>query len=155
MSISLHNLSVVGIDKFAKDTLVSFTSFDMSVNFASVVSGNQIKVNAIILNDPKIYAKVLADSSVNWDIVKPSETEETTVDTTASSPFKMSLKSFIINHANIIYEDQTSQILAGIKNLNFSMSGDLSTDITTLNLKSSIENLAVIMEGTTYVQNML
>ncbi|HUW05626.1 MAG TPA: AsmA-like C-terminal region-containing protein [Williamwhitmania sp.] len=155
MSISLRDLSVVGIDKFASDTLVSFTSLDMSVNLASVIAGDQIKVNAVILNDPKIYAKVLADSSVNWDIAKPSETtEETPVDTTASSPFKMSLKSFTINHANIIYEDQTSQILAGIKNLNFTMSGDLSTDVTTLNLKSSIENLAVIMGGTTYVQNM-
>lgn len=155
MSISLRDLSVVGIDKFASDTLVSFTSLDMSVNLASVISGDQIKVNAISLNDPKIYAKVLADSSVNWDIAKPSETtEEAPADTTASSPFKLSLKSFTINHANIIYEDQTSQMLAGIKNLNFAMSGDLSSDVTTLNVNTSIENLAVIMGGTTYVQNM-
>lgn len=156
LSISLKDLSVVGIDKFKDDTLVAFSSFNLSVNLGSVISGDQIKVNSISLNDPKIYAKVLADSSANWDIAKPSApTEETPVDTTASAPFKMSLKEFTINNANIIYEDQTSNIMAGIKNLNFRLSGDLATDVTTLDVNSSIENLAVMMGGTTFVQNMM
>ena len=156
LSISLEDLSVVGIDKFKDDTLVAFSSFNLSVNLGSVISGDQITVNSISLNDPKLYAKVLADSSVNWDIAKPSApTEETPADTSASSPFKMSLKEFTINHANIIYEDQTSNTMAGIKNLNFRLAGDLSTEVTTLDVNTSIENLAVMMGGTTFVQNMM
>lgn len=156
LSISLEDLSVVGIDKFKDDTLVAFSSFNLSVNLGSVISGDQIMVNSISLNDPKLYAKVLADSSVNWDIAKPSApTEETPADTSASSPFKMSLKEFTINHANIIYEDQTSNTMAGIKNLNFRLAGDLSTEVTTLDVNTSIENLAVMMGGTTFVQNMM
>lgn len=156
LSISLEDLSVVGIDKFKDDTLVAFSSFNLSVNLGSVISGDQITVNSISLNDPKLYAKVLADSSVNWDIAKPSApTEETPADTSASSPFKMSLKEFTINHANIIYEDQTSNTMAGIKNLNFRLAGDLATDVTTLDVNTSIENLAVMVGGTTFVQNMM
>ncbi len=156
LSISLKDLSVVGIDKFENDTLVAFSSFNLSVNLGSVMSGDQIKVNSISLNDPKLYAKVLADSSANWDIAKPSApAEETPADTAASSPFKMNLKEFTINNANIIYEDATANIMAGVKNLNFRLSGDLGSDITTLDINTSIENLAVMMGGTTFVQNMM
>ncbi|SDD21297.1 AsmA family protein [Williamwhitmania taraxaci] len=156
LSIALKDLSVVGIDKFKDDTLVAFSSFNLSVNLGSVISGDQIKVNSISLNNPKIYAKVLADSSANWDIAKPSApTPETPVDTSAASPFKLSLKEFIINNGNIVYEDQTSNMIAGIKNLNFRLGGNLSDEITTLDINSSIENLAVMMGGTTFVQNMM
>ena len=156
LSISLKDLSVVGIDKFKDDTLVAFSSFNLSVNLGSVISGDQIMVNSISLNDPKLYAKVLADSSANWDIAKPSApTEETPEDTTAASPFKMSLKEFTINNANIIYEDATSNMMAGVKNLNFYLAGDLSTEVTTLEVNTSIENLAVMMGGTTFVKNMM
>src|SRR4030095_12300751 len=47
VSIPLDDLSVVGTDVFAADTLLSTKTFDASVNLMSVIRGDNIKVSGI------------------------------------------------------------------------------------------------------------
>ena len=108
-NLGLIDLSVVGVDKFEKDTLLYLKSFNVEVDLMSAL-GKNIVVKGIVLNQPFIHAKVLADSSANWDIVKPTEEaqEEVEEPSTESSDFKLELQKFQINNATIIYSDVTS-----------------------------------------------
>ncbi len=156
LSISVHDLSVVGEKQFEGDTLLSLNKFLISVNLASVIRGNGVEVERILLDQPVIHAKVLADSTVNWDIVKATEGLHEEADTTveASSNFTVNLQSFVINHGIITYSDKSMLLDAGIYDLNLDMSGDLSASITDLKIKTSINHVDISMEGTRYVNGL-
>lgn len=156
LSISVHDLSVVGEKQFEGDTLLSLNKFLMSVNLSTIIRSNRIEVESILLDQPVIHAKVLADSTVNWDIVKATEEFQEEVDTNAevSSNFTVNLQSLVINHGIITYSDKSLLLDAGIYDLNVDMSGDLSASITDLKIKTSINRVDIDMEGTRYVKGL-
>ncbi len=146
LSVELDKLSVVGIDSFATDTLVAFNKFYVDLNLMSVVAGDEIKIRAIVLDNPRINAKVLHSGKANWDIVKDttaSETEEVKEESSEETKFKIGLKRFEIINAQLIYDDKSLDVLAKITNLNFKLKGDMTQDLTVLNILSSIDSLTV------------
>ncbi len=157
LSVELKELSIVGIDTFEKDTFVAFKSFYAGLNLMSVISGDEIKVNAIILDNPNINAKVLSDGTANWDIA-PTDTSATNETDTipdedegGESKFKINLKKFEIKNANIIYDDKSSNIYSKISNFNFVLKGDMSQDFTNLNIKLGIDSLTAASGGIKYL----
>ena len=98
-NLGLYNLSVIGIDKFEGDTLMYFKSFNVQVDLMSALKKN-VMVKGMVLDQPLISAKVLADSSANWDIMIPSEEVADTVAEDdvlgESADFKLQLKKFQI-----------------------------------------------------------
>ncbi len=155
LSIRIDELSLSGVEEFDKDTLVAFNYFQTDVNLMSVAFGDAIEIKAIILNEPKVLAKVLKNGKANWDIVKEDTTAVEEVDTMASgSKFKISLKKFEIINAKIIYDDAEGDIYAAMDGLDFYLKGDMTQDHTTLNILSSIKALTTSYEGITYLKKV-
>ncbi|MCF6242744.1 MAG: AsmA family protein, partial [Bacteroidales bacterium] len=154
-SIRIDKLSLSGVGDFEKDTLVAFNYFQTDLNLMSLM-GDAIEIKSIVLDKPKVLAKVLKDGRVNWDIMKEDSTavEETSPEDTTSSSFKLSLKNFQINDAIIIYDDAEGDIYAGIKGLDFKLSGDMTESRTLLKLNSSIKSFTTAYEGITYLKNV-
>jgi uncharacterized protein involved in outer membrane biogenesis len=152
--MSLNGLTIVGKGPFEKDTLISFKSFSTRLNLISVIKMENIKIKSIILDSPNINAIVLKDGKANWDITLPS-TDTTKADTTTSQPstFKLSLKKFAIINANIVYDDRQGGMKASLKNFNFNLAGDLSSDFTTLDINSSTDAINFVMGGIPYLKN--
>jgi hypothetical protein len=151
--IALEGLTVVGKGDFEKDTLLSFKSFSVRVDLISAIKMKNIKVKSVLLDYPRISAKILKNGKANWDIMKPS-VEQAKVDTTPSKPvdFGANLKKFEIRHAFIKYQDDTSNMSAEIKDLNFLLSGNFSAKTTDMKIKSSIESLDFVMSGIRYLK---
>lgn len=131
VSIRLDNLSVVGLNEFAGDTLVSAETIDASVNLISVIRGKDIKVSGVYLQSPRIRALVNKDGKANWDIARPDSSATTSIDTAASS-FKMTLQKYQIQNGYIYYKDETSDMSAEISGLDHEGSGDFTEDEFTL-----------------------
>jgi hypothetical protein len=153
--MALEGLTVVGIDTFANDTLVSFEKFSTRLDLVSVIKMENIKVKAIILEKPVIHAIVLKNGKANWDIAKPSADTTEVVDTAKSEPtaFKISLKKFAIRNANITYDDQVGGMSASMKNFNFELAGDLSADFTSIKILSTTDAINFVMGGIPYLKN--
>ncbi|MDX9697728.1 MAG: AsmA-like C-terminal region-containing protein [Bacteroidales bacterium] len=155
-NLGLYNLSVIGIDKFDGDTLMYFKSFNVQVDLMSALKKN-VMVKGIVLDQPLINAKVLADSSANWDIMIPSEEVADTVAeedvSDESDDFNLQLKKFQIIDGQIIYDDATSDMLASINNLNFLLKGNFGLDYSDLNIKTTIDAINVKMSGIQYLKN--
>lgn len=158
--LEIEELKVIGKDTFARDTLIAFESFNAGLNVMSVISGTQPEVKTLSLLKPKIHAKVLHNGRANWDIAPAdsaaADDESTPEDTsrqdeTDTQAYKISLKEFIISDAEIIYDDKSSDVFAHIKNWNFSMSGDLSEEVTDLEISSLMKDLTVISENVKYL----
>lgn len=153
LTVTLDELSVIGIDKFENDTLLYLKQLYTDLDVMSVINGETIDVKAIVLDSPVIRGLILADSSANWDIAKASATEEEEVDTTSSEPaqFKLGLETFKITDADIVFDDKTSNTYAAIKEFNFDLGGDFTADQTNLDILMSIAELTAKASGVSYL----
>jgi hypothetical protein len=152
VSISIEDLSVVGIDEFAKDTLVSTKRCDASANLLSVIKGENIKVFGVFLESPRIHALITKEGKANWDIAKAdtSTVADTDTDTTASA-FKMSLQKYEINNGYILYRDESSDMFAEIDGLDHEGSGDFTDDVFTLSTRTDIIAASFTQETIPYL----
>ena len=153
--ISLENLVVVGVDAFENDTIAMFKSFSVSVNLWSLMKGNYV-VNSIIVDDLYLDAHMLADGSANWNIMKEStsDVETPAEEETSESNFKLKLKKFDVNNANIIYNNELDKTIASIKNLNLKLKGDLSSTQTLINLSTDTEGVSLYSDGKALLSNL-
>ena len=157
ISLTLNDLSIVGVNEFAGDTLASLSSLNVSVNIWSYLKNDLLDVNTVIVEKPFVHARILKDGKANWDIAKVDSTsvqEETPVEDSSESSFKLALKRLEINDGTVIYEDNESQLLAALQNVNLKLNGDLTASQTTLNLTTSANNIMVISEGSKLVSNL-
>ena len=117
ITAKLEGLKVTGKDKnFKGVVLASMESFEAHLNFWSVVGGDKMEVEAITLNKPAFDVRVLKDGTANYNIVKP-DSIKTPEEKEEPSAFKLSLKKYEINNANIRYDDASMDLFTDIKNL--------------------------------------
>jgi hypothetical protein len=154
-SLVVEDLSISGQGSFEMDTLVSFRSFSLSLDLMSVIKGSEITVHSMNLESPKMYAKVLADGTANWDIMRVDTTAvEEPVDTVSGeSSFKLGLESFKLSDGMILYEDQSMDMLVGLKDVNYQLSGDLTASTTSLENDFSAGAMTLIYDGIKYVNS--
>ena len=138
ISISLNELSVVGMNEFAKDTLVSAKTLDASVNLFSAIKGKDIKVYGVFLESPRIHALMNKEGKANWDIARPGG-DTTGLPDTSPSAFKMNLEKYQVSNGYILYRDEMSNMSAEISGLNHEGSGDFTSDVFTLSTKTKTD----------------
>ena len=109
----MGDFGIAGVDEFENDTLASIGFFEVTIDVMSIISGNQIKIKEILLNQPKISVLVLENGKANYDISKTSEKEieavEETSDTTDSEPgttdseLSIGIEKWAIADGQIVY----------------------------------------------------
>ncbi len=151
LSVTLTGMSVVGVDEFANDTLVSFAAFRTVVDIKSVISGDEIVVRSILLDSPRVKAMVNDIGNVNWDIMK--ETGEIAEPETEETEFQVSLRKFEIRNGRIEYADAPMEVRTTLDGFNLNMRGDLSQDITSLDISASSHVFNMWFEGVRYIAN--
>lgn len=150
-SISLKDLKIVGVGDFSIDTLVNSKDINLVINLKSLFSDTGYEVKNIQINDTKVYAHILKDGRANWNIMKEDTTAQ--ADTTSSS-FTLKLQKLGIHNADITYVNDSSDMSLEIKNLNHTLSGDLTADSTTLATKTTIDSLSFWMGKIKYANQL-
>ena len=141
LGIKINNLTIVGIDSFAKDTLANVKQLQLNVNLLSVIKGETYQIKSVNLNEPNIFAHVLKSGKSNWDIMKSDSTS--TSGDTAKTAFKIALQKYTIEKGKIIYDDASLGFFMNLENLNHTGKGDFTQDLFTLQTQSDIEKLTV------------
>lgn len=149
LTITLENLEIVGSKQFAKDTLAAIKELQATVDIMSVINGDSIGITKIALQTPRLHILTAADSSVNYDIMKPSA-PDTTVDTTTTK-FSLQLKSIEIHNAYIYYEDIPGDMSSEINDINLSLSGNFTESSTLLTTNIEASELSFTMENIPYL----
>lgn len=151
VSLALEGLQVTGLDAFAKDTLISAKEIDVAVNLFSVISGKDMKVYSVNINEPRIHALVNKEGRANWDIMKPDTAAATPETPEESAPFKLSLKKYSINNGYILYDDASSNMRSEIVNLNHEGSGDFTADLFKLQTNTEADAVTFAYGGIPYL----
>jgi AsmA-like C-terminal region/AsmA family len=124
LSAGLKGLVITGRDNFSKDTLLSAEKIDIALNLFSVISGKN-KIDAIILNKPRIHAIINKEGKANWDITVPDTLYSADESTTS---FSMELSRYEIKDGYISYLDIPGNMKAEIINLNHTGKGNFNQD---------------------------
>ena len=153
--ISISDFGVVGKEPFAGDTLAAGKNFHLVVDIMSVISGEEIGLKKVILDQPQIHAIVLKDGTANWDIMAPDTTtiENDTIPADTGN-INIKLNEYRLNNARIVYEDATLPMKAEIIGLNHSGSGNFTLDVYDLVTKTSAEKLTVLYDGVKYLNKI-
>ena len=154
LSMSLHQVSVVGMAPFEGDTLVGLKRFELRVNPFSALK-KELLVKTIRLDHPLVNGKVLEDGSMNWDVVQASSEDPSESPATEPSESSMSiaLQNLIIHKGRIFYEDQASRTWATLEDFNLKLSGDFSKDLTQLDLRADVSKLNASQGGIRYLKD--
>lgn len=151
VSVTVDSLSIANIAPFEGDTLISTKQFRADINLMSLF-GSKYEINKIVLDHPRILARVLKDGKANWDITKPSTEAEAPGG--EKSSFKMSLEEFRIDKGYIVYDDASLGMKTILNELDHTLSGDFTEDIFDIKTTSTIRELTVEYGGMAYLSKV-
>jgi len=152
ISISLDELSVIGTNEFARDTLLAAKTLDASVNLISAIKGEDIKIYGVFLESPRIHALVNKEGKANWNIVR-ADGDTTGSSDTSASEFKMNLQKYEIKNGYLYYKDETADISTEISNFDHEGRGDFTADVFTLKTKTKAHDAGFIYTSVPYLNN--
>jgi uncharacterized protein involved in outer membrane biogenesis len=150
MTIQLNDTKLEGIGKFKGVELANIKQFTAHVGLWSVISGDQVEIDEIHLEEPTFDVRILSDGTANYDIVKP-DSVKTPQQKEEPSNFKLSLKEYSITKANVKYDDQSSDMFLEIKNLNHTGTGDLTADVIDFETTTNMDQMTFDMDGVSYL----
>lgn len=153
-TVSVKGLTLSGTDVFEKDTLLQSKDISVTVNIMSLFGNKGYDIKKIEINETKIHAKILKDGKANWDIMKPSETEETAANEDNISSFRLKLQKINLNQVDLLYEDLQSDMSVDIKNLKGTLKGDMTADLTNLETKANAETITFVMSKIPYLNKV-
>lgn len=134
VAVALDGLTITGIADFSKDTLLASKKIDAAVNIMSVLKGTNMIVYSIVIDEPRINARVTKQGKANWDIVKAdSSSTEINGD---KKPFHLQLQEYAISNGYIKYADESSGMNAEIVNLSHTGKGNFASELFTLSTKT-------------------
>ncbi len=156
LTLTLRDFGLVGVEPFQDDTLFSAGKFAITVDIKSVISGSNISLKKIDLDNMRVFVLVLKNGKANYDIAKesgePADTTVEAVDTTAE-PMKIGIQSWSVTNSRIVYDDESSNMLAVIDGLNHHGSGDFTTSVFDMKTNTTIDNLIFSYGGVDYLKN--
>ena len=150
LSVSIDDLSVIGVEPFAGDTLAYMEALNLTLDIMSVINGDEIQIKKIQLNKPNINVLVLEDGRANYDIAIESEEEEAPAEEGGGS-VNLSIDQYEINDGRIIYNDATLPMVMAIQGLTHTGKGNFAEEVFTLYTETHIDKAVVDYDGTRYV----
>ena len=153
ITASMKDFGVVNREPFAGEVLFAAESFEVEVNLADVLFGDDLRLKGITIVRPIINVKVLADGRANYDIAIPSTDTVTTTEEEGSGDFSFGIDHWEIVEGNIVYDDKSIPVYTEIINLNHTGSGDFTQSVFDLKTKTSIDTLGLGYDGDMYLSD--
>lgn len=147
LSVGIDDVSIVGIDSFANDTLLGAKNIRLVVDIQSVMSGGTLNIRKIYLNETRAHIIFLKSGAANFDIAKADTTTPTPIDTAKGEPLSLKIKQLALDNAYIRYTDHSMDLDLVCDGLNLNSSGDFEKDIFTLYNDLSITRTSMSFGG--------
>ncbi len=157
LTLTLDDLTAVGVGRFEGDTLAAIGRFGVSLDLASVVrnvmgGSGPVVVRSIELDRPRLRLVKLKDGAANWDITK--KTPEAAKDTAAAKPVAVSLRRFTITDANVAVDNRQAGLSASVFGYDQTLSGDFQQDVVAIRTTAGSDSVSVTFAGIPYLNRV-
>ena len=153
VKMEIQGLTVIGINEFSNDTVLSASSISTNISIMEMIRGEDLELKVLNIDNPKISLVVNPSGAANWDIAKTSETAAATSPEIAgtSDVFKMKLNDIQVNNLNLLYDDREMPMKMWVKNTNLSSTGDVAGTLTTFDMKAEAAEFIFEYDSVQYI----
>lgn len=153
VEMEIRNLSLIGINEFASDTIFSAGSISTNISLMEMISGKGLELNSLTIENPRISLISDKAGKVNWDIAKTSVSgkPEAVSAEASSEAFKMKLSDVRVNNLNLLYNDMAMPMKVWVKNTKITSSGDVAGTVTSFNLKGDVGEFIFEYDSVKYI----
>lgn len=151
ITAEMRDFGVINREPFAGEVLFAAERFEVEVNLGDILFGDQMSLKGITIVRPLINVIVLEDGRANYDIAIPST--DTVSTSEEGGDFSFGIDHWEIVEGSVVYDDRATPILAKLKNLNHTGSGDFTQSVFDLKTKSKVDTLSVAYGGNEYLTN--
>ncbi len=151
--VSVENLKIVNLVPFENETLATAKALSFEMPLSELFKGTEepLTVNEIIADELLLTLKTNKSGSVNYDIVKASESTETSPDSTATG-FSFDIEHYELNNSSFTYIDEGTNTNVYITEVNHSGNGIFSGDTSELDTKTEAR-ISMAIDSTEYLSN--
>ena len=158
LSVVVENFKIEGQDEFEGVNLLEVQTFAVGMDVMSVVTGEEIVIEHIILEKPFVYVKVLENGSANYDIMADTGGETTPVEETSedagTSP-SIKIDDWEIVDGTFRYEDSTMPVNVLLNDINHSGEGSFAENIFSMLTKTQIAQSTITFDGINYLNQSI
>lgn len=156
LNVALKNVCISQNMETGYDTLASISLLEASVNLKSLLSGDKIIVNRILLMDGRLTAKVDTAGNANWDIF-PNTTavpeKETKPTETNDNEKGLELNNIAIGNLFVAYNDFHNSTYASIDRIDMQLAGDFSASSTLAQLSLALKGISFRQQNNVWINN--
>lgn len=158
LNVKVKDIVITGKDEFAGDTVVALPWFEASVNLMSLMKGNEILINRILLKDMKFLPVKSPEGKANWDFFirdttgsAAAPTEKT--DSKSDAEKGIRFNDIELQNLFVSYKDYQSSVYAGINRADLKVSGNFAETNTLLNILLQLDNISYRQGNQIWVNN--
>lgn len=157
LNVALKNITITGQDEFAGDTVVYVPLFEASVNLMSLISGDEIKINRVLLQNCRLTPTVSVNGNANWDILIAGDTTQTGNQTAKPEEDSnktekgLKLSDISIESLYIAYNDYKNSTYASIADIDLKLSGNFSETNTLIDVLLNLEDISYRHQNSVWV----
>ena len=160
VTAGVNNLGVINREPFPGEILFAVEKFEVEVDLSSLIFGDQIAINGIVLHHPEVFIKVMEDGTANYDIAHPASdtamaVAEEPVAEEAPAAFSIGIDHWEINQGHVVYQDFSTETLVEIQGLEHSGSGDFTQDLFDLATYTKIDTFDLSLGGVSYMADRM
>lgn len=152
--VSVDNLKITTRAPFDGETLATAKSLSFEMAIGELFKGTEepLMVNEIIANELLLVLKTNKNGSVNYDIVKESETATEKNETSNSGSFSFDIENYELNNSAFTYIDEGANTTVYLTEINHSGNGIFSGEKSELDTKTEA-NISMSIDSTEYLSN--
>ncbi|WP_299098838.1 AsmA-like C-terminal region-containing protein [uncultured Winogradskyella sp.] len=154
--VSVENLKITNRAPFEGENLVIAKSLSFEMGMTQLLNGTEdpLEINEIIADELLLVIKTNKTGAVNYDIVKESDTAETTTttETESAAGFSFDIDHYELNNSAFTYIDDTSDLKFYLTEINHDGTGIFSGGTSQLDTNTEA-NITFAMDSTEYLSN--
>lgn len=150
-TLGINDLLIVGKDTFQNDTLANIKNLEIKMDLMSVITGSEIEIQRIYLEEPEINVIVLENGKANYDIAIP---DSTIVEDSSQVEYKIALQDFEVKNGNLKYHDHSLDFFMDLIQFNNESKGDFTLSQFPLETTTQVEETTLSFGGITYLSKV-
>ena len=154
VEMELKNLSLIGVNDFANDTILSAKSISTTISLMELIRNKGLELKSLTIENPRVSLRVNKSGASNWNITKATGTpSKTGVISPAGTEnaFKLKLNDIQVNNLNLLYNDQGMLMNVQLKNTSLNLSGEVAGSITNFAIKGDAGELVFEYNSVRYI----
>lgn len=152
LTVELREITLIGKGQFQQDTLLKAKAVSAHTDMFQLFNTENMQIDEISLEAPELKLVVAESGDVNWDIVA-EPADETPQDETESG-LNLQLEKIGISEADFVYDDHQTEMIVGLENINFIVSGKMYGTSAELNADGGAERFSLFYKGNKYISNL-